>query len=254
MRRRILLTLVIVCIVFVAGALLWNRPLRPAIASGHPAWPPIMFQDNQAIDGAGAALLTKIFTGLDLRVNVTYAGAWDEVQAKAKSGDVDLIVAAYKTAEREMYMDYSIPYTTDPVAVFVKKGVTFRFDTWDDLKQKRGLATVGDSYGQAFDDYEKANLELTRVAMPMDAFDALTEGTADYFIYSLYAGEDIMKQKQTTGQFVALPTYVAEEPFYVTVAKKSPYAKYLPQINAALEKYKADGTIDRLIAEYRMNK
>src|SRR5687767_9805098 len=71
------------------------------IASGHPEWPPIMFQSGSSIDGAGPALLRKIFDDLGVVVSFPHTGTWDEVQAKARSGDVDVLVAAYKTTERE---------------------------------------------------------------------------------------------------------------------------------------------------------
>src|SRR5215471_12800661 len=158
------------------------------VASGHPEWPPIMFQSGSTIDGAGAALVKKIFTDLGVAVDVKFTGTWDEVQAKARSGQVDILVAAYKTTEREGYMVYSEPYTTDPVAIFVARGKTFPFTTFEDLVGKRGVAMVGDSYGQAFDDFAAARLNLHRASTSDEAFDLAAAGQADYLLYSLYSG------------------------------------------------------------------
>src|SRR5688500_12225158 len=83
-----------------------NSPARAVIASGHPEWPPIMFRNDAVIDGAGPALVRKIFDDLGFDASVPYTGTWDEVQAKAKTGEVDVLVAAYKTSERESYMVY----------------------------------------------------------------------------------------------------------------------------------------------------
>jgi polar amino acid transport system substrate-binding protein len=221
------------------------------IASGHPEWPPIMFQKGDVIDGAGPALVQKIFSDIGVPVQFPYKGTWDEVQQKAKSGEVDVLVAAYKTTAREEYMAYSEPYTTDPVALFVAKGKAFPFDNWNVLKNKKGVAMIGDSYGQEFDDFSSTTLKLVRVATSKEAFDMLTSGQADYFIYSLYAGDDQLKKTQAMDKFESLPKFVDEESFYITISKKSPFLKYLPQINAGIEKYKADGTIDALIAQYK---
>lgn len=98
------------------------------IASGHPEWPPVMFRSGALIDGAGPEVVARILSDLDVPVTFSYAGTWDQVQAKARSGDVDMLVAAYKTAAREEYMVYSDAYTTDPVAIFVAAGRTFSFD------------------------------------------------------------------------------------------------------------------------------
>jgi polar amino acid transport system substrate-binding protein len=221
------------------------------IASGHPEWPPIMFQSGSLIDGAGPALLKKILDGAGVAVTFPYTGTWDQVQAKARSGEVDMLVAAYKTTEREGYMLYSDAYTTDPVAIYVARGKAFPFDSWDVLIGKRGIAMVGDSYGQAFDDFAAARLTLTRATTTTEAFTLLATGQGDYFLYSLYAGDDFLKKANMASQFESLPKFVAEENFYITISKNSPYVAALPRINQEIAKYKADGTVNALIAEYK---
>jgi polar amino acid transport system substrate-binding protein len=225
-------------------------PLMSIQVSGHPEWPPIMFRSGNVIDGAGAALVKRIFDGLQLRTAFPYTGTWDEVQSKAQSGEVDILVAAYKTAPREGYMIYSDPYTTDPVALYVAKGKAFAFTNWDVLKGKRGVAMIGDSYGADFDNFAAANLQLFRATTAGEAFNLIATGQADYLLYSLYAGNDLLKKTGTASQFESLPKYVAEENFYITISRKSPFVIYMAQINEAIAKYKADGTITALIAQY----
>jgi polar amino acid transport system substrate-binding protein len=251
---------ILVCLVLLAGVLSscgkTSTPTSPAghqtpVASGHPEWPPIMYRNGSTIDGAGPALVKKIFDGLGVTAAFPYTGTWDDVQAKARTGEVDILVAAYKTSEREGYMVYSDPYTTDPVAIFVAKGKAFPFDTWDVLVNKKGIAMVGDSYGQQFDDFAAARLSLTRVTTSAQAYDMVAGGKADYLLYSLYAGDDYLKKTGTAAQFESLPKFVDEEFFYITISKKSPFVTYLPLVNQALAKYKADGTIASLIAQYK---
>jgi polar amino acid transport system substrate-binding protein len=220
------------------------------IASGHPEWPPIMFQRGAVIDGAGPALVKRIFDVLGVPVSFPYTGTWDEVQAKAKSGEVDILVAAYKTTEREGYMVYSDPYTTDPVAIYVARGKAFPFSGFDDLVGRRGIAMVGDSYGQAFDDFAAARLNLRRATTADEAFDLIAAGQGDYLLYSLYAGNDYLKKSGTTSQFESLPKFVAEENFYITISKKSRYVTYVSLINQEIAKNKANGTVAALIAQF----
>lgn len=242
----------LVIVIILAGAYFVAGKAKndSAVASGHPEWAPIMFQNGDIIDGAGPALVKKIFADLELEVSVPYAGSWEEVQAKAKSGEVDILVAAYKTSEREAYMNYSDAYTVDPVAVFVKKGKEFTFDKNEDLVGKKGVGTEGDSYGQAFDDFSKEKLNLVRTKTSKEAFDLVASGQADYFIYSFYAGNKEIAEDEIK-DMVSLPKYVIEESFYITISKKSSYAKYLPEINKQIQKYKADGTINALIEQYK---
>lgn len=248
----ILLSLAIVAAAL-TGYFLYDKWIssRTYTASGHPEWPPIMWKDGEDIIGIGPDLIKIISSDLGLKIQTRYAGLWDMVQAKAKSGEVDVLVAAYKTSEREGYMLYSEPYTIDPIALFVKKGQVFKYDKWEDLMNKKGIATVGDSYGQAFDDFLKAKLNVTRVDTVDQALTALQKEQADYFVYALYSGEKALRQNKLTGKIQILPKYVSSENFYITISKKSPLARYLPQINQLIEKYKQDGTIEALIQKYR---
>lgn len=249
--KQIVVGVVLVVAIIVGVWYAMAGTMKPAVASGHPEWPPIMYQNGDVIDGAGPALVKKIFTDLGLSVSFPATGAWDVVQSKAKSGEVDILVAAYKTDARLEYMNYSEEYTTDPIVLFVAKGKTFQFAKWDDLLNKKGVAMTGDSYGQEFDTYSAEKLHFTHVDTTQEALDMVKNGQADYFIYSLYAGTVMLGKTNQADQFESLPTQVAAEHFYITISKKSPYVKYMPQINAAIQKYRADGTIDALVEQYK---
>lgn len=217
------------------------------VASGHPEWAPFMWREGETIVGAGPQLAQKIFNDLGLKLDVKYAGSWEEAQAKAKAGEVDMLVAAYKTAERENYYDFSEGYAVDPIALFIKKGKKFKYSKWDDLKNKKGVAMAGDSYGQEFDNYIAENLKVERVATATDAFQLIETGKADYFIYAHYAGERAIKAVELAGKYQSVKPYVASENFYFAISKKSPLIKYLPQINELVKAYRDDRTVEGLI-------
>jgi polar amino acid transport system substrate-binding protein len=226
---------------------LTGRPTKELIVSGHPEWPPIMYRQNDQIVGAGPEIVKKIFSDLGISVVSKYEGPWDLVQDKAKSGAVDVLAAAYKTAARETYMDYSIPYTVDPVVLVVKKGRTFPYAEWDDLITKKGVVTSGDSYGQDFDNFIKEKLTVKEVATPAEAFALLDQAEVDYFVYALYSAENYLFAHKVSTQFEIIPQYVSAENFYLTISKKSPFIYLLPQVNDLLKKYQDDGTIERII-------
>jgi len=228
-----------------------NEPARELVASSHPAWPPIMYQAGDQIIGAGPEIVAKIFSELGVKVASRSEGAWDMVQEKAKSGALDVLDAAYKTTERETYMDYSIPYTVDPVVLVVKHGKAFAYDKWEDLIGKKGVVMTGDSYGQDFDNFLKEKLNPTKVATPAEAFALLDKGEADYFVYALYSAKSYIAQNKIADKVDIIAKYVSSENFYITISKKSPFLNLLPRVNALLEKYKADGTIDRIIEKYK---
>lgn len=209
-----------------------------------------MSQQENEIIGAGPELAFLILGELGLKLESRHVGTWDIVQEKAKSGEIDLIVAAYKTPEREAYMDYSIAYTIDPVSLFVKKGAGFPFESWDELIDKKGVVMLGDSYGQEFDEFLAEELDVVVVETPEEAFALIISGEADYFVYAFYSGEKALTEDEgLSAQIEILPNDVCTEDFYMTISKKSMLVAYLPQINEILQRLIDDGTVDRLIEE-----
>lgn len=220
---------------------------KPVVVSGHPEWKPIMFKQGDKIVGAGPEIAAMIFKELNVEAEFKYEGTWDQVQTKAKSGAVDVLVAAYKTPEREKYMDYSVAYTKDPVVLVVKKGKQFPFDNWDTLVSNKGIVMTGDSYGQEFDKFIAEKASVTTVGTPDEAFALLENGTADYFVYALYSAEGYIYDKKISDKVEIVSPYVATEDFYLAISKKSPLASRMSEVNALLKKYKDDGTIDAII-------
>jgi polar amino acid transport system substrate-binding protein len=252
MNKKILIALVII-LVFICVAYVFstnNKQAKGLVASGHPAWSPIMYQDNNQIVGAGPEIVKKIFSELGIIVDSRYEGTWDVVQEKARSGVVDVLVAAYKTAERESYMVYSNPYTFDPIVLVVKKGNAFVYDKWEDLISKKGVVTIGDSYGQDFDNFVKEKLTPVKVATPGEAIGLLNKGEADYFVYALYSAQNFISENQLSEQVEIMPKNISSENFYLTISKKSPYVNLMPKVNDLLKKYTEDGTISRIIEQY----
>ena len=104
-----------------------------------------------------------------------------------------MLVAAHKTTEREGHMVYSIPYTTDPVSIR-RAGKAFP-STVGTCSSTRRIAMVGDSYGQAFDDFRRrASDDLRRVTTSAEAFALVSEAARPTTLLLLYAGDDYLKK------------------------------------------------------------
>lgn len=248
MSKKIVLILVaLVAIILIAACTTSSVPPKEnntIVISGHPDWKPVMWREGDSILGIGPNVSRMVFKDIGIEVDSRYVGSWDVVQQKLKTGEIDGVCAIYKTREREEYLYYSIPYTTDPVAMYIKKGNEFVYNQKEDLIGKSGVSTVGDSYGQELDDFIiQSNLNLTRVYAPQQAFALLEEGKVDYFIYSAYAGRKMISEANLSDLEEA--AIVSNQLFYMGISKKSPYAKYMNEINASLEKLIANQKIPK---------
>ncbi len=240
---------VVIVLLAVAFGVWLSRPSTgAAVVSGHPAWAPVMFQDGQRIVGAGPDLARMVLEEMGVESVSRFAGGWDDVQAAARAGDVDVIVAAYDTDERREYLAYTDAYVTDPIAVFTRADQPFAYGSWEDLAGKNGVGTVGDSYGIALDAFIDEHLTFAVVPDVAEAFDRLEAGEADYVLYGAFAGEREIAAGERN--VAALPALAAEVPFHMAVSKRSPLADRVEEMNQLLERLVADGTVRRLMDEY----
>nr|WP_298143439.1 transporter substrate-binding domain-containing protein [uncultured Pseudomonas sp.] len=221
------------------------------IASGHPNYPPFSWQHGEQITGVGVELTEMIFNDLGIEVVFPVRGNWKRVQNGAASGNIDVIVGIYKTLDRTQYLAYpERSYLDDISVVWVRKGRAFTFDKWGDLIGKRGTAMLGESYGKDFDDFIVRYLQMDWVSTPLQNLKKLDNGRSDYYPFSLYGGTLQLKRYGFDDRIQPLPNAISKQGVYIAVSKKSMYIKYLDKINAAVQQFEADGTIDRLTYKY----
>jgi polar amino acid transport system substrate-binding protein len=219
--------------------------------TGHPNWPPFSWQDGDKIVGIGAELADIVFKDAGLTTVSVPSGNWKRAQAQVEFGAVDVLVAAYRTRERSAYMAYpATPFMEDVNVLWVARGKEFAFREWGDLVGKKGTAMLGESYGQGFDDYIKANLQIDWVSTPTQSLQKLAMGRADYYPFSLHGGMIQIKQMDLESRITYLEKPISAENIYIAISKKSKFLPYLPRIEAAIRARRADGTVDRLIRKH----
>lgn len=221
------------------------------IASGHPDWPPYEWKNEDKIIGAGTELVEIIFKDLGIDVHSKAMGNWKRVQKEANNGNIDVIVACYKTEEREQYLVFpSTPFRIDYSSIWISKGTSFSFDKWDDLIGKTGVAMLGASYGTEFDTFIKEKLIIQRVNGIEQVLKLLEKDRVDYFPFSLYAGQIKIKQFGYEHKFEYLPNPLNQVDVYFAFSKKSKFLRYLPYVEEGIKKYKKNGTVDQLFKKY----
>ncbi|MFA5080742.1 MAG: transporter substrate-binding domain-containing protein [Candidatus Paceibacterota bacterium] len=210
------------------------------IASGHPDWAPAMYRANDKIVGIAPEMVTKIFSKLELKVESRYAGSWADVQELGKRGEIDVIVAAYKTEERQKYFEYSDAYLNDNISLFSKQNIFYKNP--QSLEGYNIAVSRGDSYGQYIDNFLKSNRSIITVYdEPKVAMFSVSSGRSDLFLYSTSSGEKIIKGAMGFENIKS--EVVGNMPFYILISKKSRYASLMPQVNKIIEELKSKGEI-----------
>jgi polar amino acid transport system substrate-binding protein len=223
------------------------------VATGNPEYAPYLWRDPQQpnnLVGANADLMQWLAKEIDIPIETQYVGSWARVQEQVRAGRVDLIAGAFLTVLRLEYMDYFYPvFRTTRTVIWTRKQDRFTYKKWADLRDRKGLTVINNSFGDAFDRYAKANLKLDAVPMLEQAYRMLAVGRVDYVIYEEDPGiafASMLKYKDFTTSKVS----VSNEGLYLTMSHLSPCntAEIRGRIAKALYKLNQGKTMEGLVA------
>lgn len=221
------------------------------IVSGNMYSAPVMWEKSKQIVGIGPELIKKIFTELNIEYTLEDLGKWDEVQELARGGSVDVIVSAYQNKDRLTYLDFTEPYFPQPVVLVVPVETKFKFDTWNDLKNKKGATHFGESYGQKFDTFMEHHLDIKRAKMKR-CFDLLDLGMVDYIVIDFFQGLNYIHMLRRVDSVKIVKQPITVEHISIAISKTSPLVKRIPEINAKIQELKKDGTLAAMVKDANM--
>ena len=237
--------LIFFCLIF--GVSFAQDPLT--VASALPAKPYAGIEGNKLesnnMVGVGMDILHAFFDELKIELQPKKY-PWARSLQYAKSGEIDALLTVFHTKERTKFMDFPEHYLDIDVCVIVSKGKTFKFENWDDLIGKRGIGIRGDSQGNEFDNFDKTNLNMFRVTNTKQAYAMLVD--KDRVDYLIYVREVALIDAAKLGyldNIEILPVPVTSQKLYIAFAKKSKYAKYLPELSKKIKLWKSNGKIKK---------
>lgn len=122
---------------------LWLRQ-HPHINVGpDPYYPPIEFFDGEGnFSGIAADYLQEIESILGIKFSIIKLPTWDDVIAKAKAREIDMLSAAAETPNRKLYLKFTTAYLKFP-AVIITRQQAIQHTTMAELEGKRVAATKG---------------------------------------------------------------------------------------------------------------
>ncbi|WP_232821148.1 substrate-binding periplasmic protein [Oceanimonas marisflavi] len=207
---------------------------RTVTACGHPVSPPLSWEQNGELTGITPHLARKLLAEHGYRVDMRVFGNWERCQMAARQGKVDLVVAAYKTKERDRHFVFSTtPIVADPVVLFTHFGNGSR-TPWNLTDKTLGLL-LGDSFGDEFDHLVAGHPHVERVATGRQNFRKLALGRIDYMPIGLATGKLQAQKLGLTGQLLPLPELLTLEHYHLAIPKGSVLEPLLPALSARLQ-------------------
>jgi polar amino acid transport system substrate-binding protein len=217
-------------------------------------YPPYSFQENGVLKGFQIDIALEAFKQMDQPVTIKIY-PWARVIHMMKRGTADGVIGAYKTPERERFIDYpQTPMDYGIVSLFILKDASIAFNgNLKELSDYRFCVVRGFSYGKTFDKaVRNGTIAQIRKAPTMEesikAF--LVLGLKTILIAEKYSCFYQLSRLNKVNAVRELPVTIGEIPNYIAFSKKRNRPGLVERLNKTLASMHADGTINAIIGRY----
>jgi len=186
-------------------------------------WPPWLSKDLKH-HGVLSRIVTEAFALEGIQVTYGFF-PWKRAYHEAKRGTYDGSVVWSKNADREADFYFSDAIFSDEKVLFHLKTSRFDWNTTDDLRQMEIGATLGYSYGSAFDGAAAAGrLKVNYVARDEQNLRMLLSGRIHVFPCNLRAGYELIHNKfklEDARRFTHHPKILYAKPYHLIISRKT---------------------------------
>lgn len=223
---------------------------REIVYAANPSYPPYHWKVNEGVyAGASIELLALVVPpGVTLKPLVL---PWKRALEWARQGKVDLLLSLRITPERSEYLKFTTHQAfPNPIVVFVRTDRMFVFNSWADLKGKRGGISLGDTFGNGFDEYLRRELTFEEAPTMENNFVKLDTGRIDYFVTSQYVGKAYAAQNPQRSDITFLAPPISEMGIHFGFSRASPCAALSEQVSRRLRELDRQGVPEQLLKKY----
>jgi len=233
----------------------WAQTCDSVTISGPPGGAPASWTVDGRLIGAGVELAQKLLKSAGVKqVKVVHYESWAETLDAARAGTVDMIFSAGWSSDRARYLAYVYPaHGYQFLNVIVRTGQQFTINQYEDLMGRKGLAGVGESFGDgAFGAFVESVLNIERSPNIGESFRRLLSGDVDYlFVYENAAYSEIYR-RDLGDKVEILSTYPYRADTYFAFSKRSKCASiWKDKVGAEIEKSNRKNEYYLLLKKYR---
>ena len=224
---------------------------KELIACGHPYYPPVSWVHQEQLIGVAPAIVSLLFGELGYKVSLDAAGNWKRCLSEAKTGHADIVVAAYRIAEREPYLDFSEQHIVDdPIGIYVNVNNSKAYHSLNDLKGKTVGLLFGDSFGDSLDKFIAKNNQIEYVSKGKQNLDKLALSRIDFMPLGIVSGKLQTQKFGYSKKIIVAPFKLKTEHYYIALSSHSELSQHLPYINQRLKQLHQNGKIHQLLTKY----
>jgi len=217
-------------------------------------YPPYEFAtENLHAEGGIVEVVKAVMSNLGHQVNIRVF-PWTRALKMVRTGQADAIFTAYKTPEREQFLDYSKEILFPQAVYFYKKeggGANFEGDLKALRSKKIGVVSTI-SYGGIFEQH-KANLQLDRASNLAQSFNKLMKERIDLVPSDRNVAEHTLAKLGISDKIVRIATKLESVPSYIAFTKKRNLTNLRDDFDRELAKMKLSGEYETILRENGIN-
>ncbi|MBT8143087.1 MAG: transporter substrate-binding domain-containing protein [Gammaproteobacteria bacterium] len=224
---------------------------------GWDPWEPYHYRDvGGEVRGLDIELVAAIAreAGCKLRFDQE---DWGTLLQRVRSGDVDMLSGATRTADRESFAWFTAPYRTESFRLYIREGESEKFEgsTLQELLEaamKIGTTldyVYGDEVNRLQDD-DRFAAQFQGVAVGEVNYDKLLNFNIDGLLEDSFVAASVIRKKGLDNQIDEHPLVVSTGDVHLMLSKASVDEETVDRLNAALARVKSSGTFDRIIERY----
>ncbi|CAO3436005.1 substrate-binding periplasmic protein [Azospirillum doebereinerae] len=217
------------------------------------SFPPLIYDDGGKPTGIAYEIVTEAMKKAGHTVSVEIM-PWARALDTVKEGGADALFTAYKTPEREQFLNYSTEVLVPQVvSFFVAKDSPITFDGDLAKLSAHKIGVVNQiSYGSVIDDAIKAGV-LPNVEKSNDSdsnVKKLLSGRFDVMPSNRYVAQYFLKQQGALDQVKELTPEAQTLPSYIAFTKARDTAKLKADFDAGVAAMRASGDHQRILDKY----
>jgi two-component system sensor histidine kinase/response regulator len=183
---------------------------------GETDWAPYDFVDSFGrYRGIAADYLEVLGEKLGVEFRVRTGPSWNELLELARSREIDVLPALWKTPEREVFLAYTAPYAKTSLFVYVRED---RDDvrSLDDLRGRRVASVEGYASEKALRDL---GLELVPAPDLVGALRLVLGGQVDAYVGEVGSVSHVVEESSLGGLKIAADSGLPENRLHMAVRK-----------------------------------
>lgn len=215
----------------------WLKANPEIHVSGPKDFPPFYFRDKSgAATGISADYLALIQKKLAVKLKFNQDLSWEKCHELAESRQINMIICAAQTEERDVYLDFSEPYISFPYVIVSRKDTEF-ISGIDKLNYKT-IAVMKKSFQEERLKQDGITFQPYYVESPLKGLEAVVFGYADAQIENLAAASYLIQHNGLSNLKIAAPTPYDKYDIRIAVPKGNEI--FLSIINKALASIKVE--------------